>query len=77
MYAASHYGVDAFGITNSLNQAHLTWERIRNAGLKDHCAVRVCDYRDRKRIEERSDELRQAHNDCPGHGAKPFLPARM
>jgi cyclopropane-fatty-acyl-phospholipid synthase len=51
MYAASHYGVDAFGITNSLNQAQLTWERIRNAGLEDHCAVRVCDYRDIEQSE--------------------------
>ena len=46
MYAASHYDVEAFGITASRNQAELAWERIRSAGLDDRCAVRVCDYRD-------------------------------
>ena len=46
MYAASHYDVEAFGITASQNQAELAWERIRSAGLDDRCAVRVCDYRD-------------------------------
>jgi cyclopropane-fatty-acyl-phospholipid synthase len=46
MYAASHYDVEAFGITASQNQAELAWERIRSAGLDDCCAVRVCDYRD-------------------------------
>lgn len=46
MYAASHYNVEAFGITASQNQAEFAWERIRSAGLEDRCAVRVCDYRD-------------------------------
>jgi cyclopropane-fatty-acyl-phospholipid synthase len=46
MYAASHYDVEAFGITASQNQAQLAWERIRSAGLDERCAIRVCDYRD-------------------------------
>ncbi|HTZ60255.1 MAG TPA: class I SAM-dependent methyltransferase [Acidobacteriaceae bacterium] len=45
-YAASHYGVNALGITLSVNQAQLARERISAAGLNDRCAVRVCDYRD-------------------------------
>ncbi len=49
MYAASHYDVEAFGITASLSQAQLARERIRSAGLDDRCAVRVCDYRDLNR----------------------------
>jgi cyclopropane-fatty-acyl-phospholipid synthase len=49
IYAASHYGVRASGITVSARQAELAQERIRSAGLEDRCAVRVCDYRD---IEE-------------------------
>jgi cyclopropane-fatty-acyl-phospholipid synthase len=46
IHAASHYGVDALGITVSDNQAELGSERIRKLGLEDHCAVRISDYRD-------------------------------
>jgi cyclopropane-fatty-acyl-phospholipid synthase len=51
MHAASHFGVEAFGITLSFNQAQLARQRIRVAGLEDHCAIRVCDYRDLGRRE--------------------------
>jgi cyclopropane-fatty-acyl-phospholipid synthase len=46
IHAASHYGVDALGITVSANQAELASERIDKLGLGDHCAVRISDYRD-------------------------------
>ena len=46
MYAASHCGVYADGITLSLRQAELARERIHSAGLENRCAVRLCDYRD-------------------------------
>ncbi len=46
MHAVKNYGVDAFGITLSVAQAALARERIRLAGLADHCKVEVCDYRD-------------------------------
>ena len=46
MHAAKHYGVDSFGITLSVPQAELARERIRLAGLEDHCKVEVCDYRE-------------------------------
>jgi cyclopropane-fatty-acyl-phospholipid synthase len=44
--AASKYGVDATGITLSENQYRLANERIREAGLEDHCRVLLQDYRD-------------------------------
>ncbi len=50
-YAASHFGVEALGITASTNQAQFAWERIRSAGLENRCAVRVCDYRDLEQAE--------------------------
>ena len=46
MHAVKNYGVDAFGITLSVAQAELARERIRLAGLADHCKVEVRDYRD-------------------------------
>lgn len=46
IHAARHYGVRALGITLSEPQAELANERIRQAGLTDHCRVEVCDYRD-------------------------------
>lgn len=45
MYSASHYGVDATGITLSQPQADLANQRIAAAGLADRCRVEVCDYR--------------------------------
>lgn len=45
MYAAEHYGVDATGITLSENQASFARERIRQAGLGNHCRVAIRDYR--------------------------------
>ena len=44
--AAEKYGVDATGITLSENQHRLANERIRAAGLEDHCRVLLQDYRD-------------------------------
>lgn len=46
IYAAQHYGVNATGITVSQPQAGLANARIAEAGLSDHCRVKVCDYRD-------------------------------
>jgi cyclopropane-fatty-acyl-phospholipid synthase len=46
LYAAQHYGVDAYGITLSEPQAELAQQRIQQAGLAEHCRVEVRDYRD-------------------------------
>lgn len=46
LHAAEHYGVQALGITLSQNQHALANERIRAAGLADHCKVLLQDYRD-------------------------------
>jgi cyclopropane-fatty-acyl-phospholipid synthase len=46
MHAAEHYGVQAYGITLSKNQAALAAERIKARGLQDKCRVEVRDYRD-------------------------------
>jgi cyclopropane-fatty-acyl-phospholipid synthase len=46
MYAAQHYGVEAYGITLSQQQAELAQKRIAEAGLSERCRVEVRDYRD-------------------------------
>lgn len=46
VHAASHYGVEALGITLSARQAQIARERIRELGLNDRCRVELCDYRD-------------------------------
>lgn len=46
IHAASHYGVQALGITLSVQQAEVARNRIRELGLNDRCRVEVCDYRD-------------------------------
>ena len=46
IYAAQHYGVEAYGITLSEPQAELAQQRIRDAGLTEKCSVEVRDYRD-------------------------------
>jgi cyclopropane-fatty-acyl-phospholipid synthase len=46
LYAAQHFGVDAYGITLSEPQAELARQRIQQAGLADRCHVEVRDYRD-------------------------------
>jgi cyclopropane-fatty-acyl-phospholipid synthase len=46
IYAAQHYGVEAYGITLSQAQADLAQERIRETGLTDRCRVDMRDYRD-------------------------------
>jgi cyclopropane-fatty-acyl-phospholipid synthase len=46
MHAATHYGVEAVGITLSVPQAELARQRLRESGLNDQCRVEVCDYRD-------------------------------
>lgn len=46
IYAAQHYGVQAFGITLSQPQAELANKRIMEAGLSDCCRVEVSDYRE-------------------------------
>ena len=46
LYAAQHYGVEAYGITLSQAQAELAQQRIQDAGMADRCRVEVRDYRD-------------------------------
>ena len=46
VHAAAAYGVDAVGVTLSEQQADGARERIRDAGVEDHCEVRVADYRE-------------------------------
>jgi cyclopropane-fatty-acyl-phospholipid synthase len=46
MHAASHYGVQAVGITLSVPQAEVARQRVREAGLNKQCRVEVSDYRD-------------------------------
>ncbi|HEY6285011.1 MAG TPA: cyclopropane-fatty-acyl-phospholipid synthase family protein [Ktedonobacteraceae bacterium] len=46
IYAAQHYGVQAYGITLSEPQAKLAQVRIEEAGLTGKCKVEVRDYRE-------------------------------
>jgi len=46
MHAAREYGVDATGITTSVNQVALAKERIEAAGLATTCRVLPLDYRE-------------------------------
>lgn len=46
LYAAQHFGVDAYGITLSEPQVELAQQRIQQAGLAERCRVEVRDYRD-------------------------------
>jgi cyclopropane-fatty-acyl-phospholipid synthase len=46
IYAAKHFGADAFGITLSVSQAEEARERIRAAGLGERCKVEMRDYRE-------------------------------
>ena len=46
IYAAQHYGVEAYGITLSEPQAEFAQRRIEEAGLTGKCKVEVRDYRD-------------------------------
>ena len=46
IYAAQHYGVEAYGVTLSQPQAEFIKKRVQEAGLVEHCRVEVCDYRD-------------------------------
>src|SRR5438270_5875611 len=46
IYAAQHYGVEAYGITLSQPQADLAQKRIAEADLTDRCRVEVRDYRE-------------------------------
>jgi cyclopropane-fatty-acyl-phospholipid synthase len=46
IYAAQHYGVEAYGITLSEPQAELAQRRIEEAGLTGKCKVELRDYRE-------------------------------
>ena len=46
VHAASHYGVEAVGLTVSQEQAEVARERIRQAGLEGRCRVEVNDFFD-------------------------------
>jgi cyclopropane-fatty-acyl-phospholipid synthase len=56
IHAASHYGVQALGITLSVRQAEVARQRIRELGLNYRCRVEVCDYRDLE-LEEQFDKI--------------------
>ncbi|TCV90389.1 class I SAM-dependent methyltransferase [Sulfurirhabdus autotrophica] len=45
-WAAENYGVNATGVTLSLNQYEYVQEQIVKRGLQDRCKVRLMDYRD-------------------------------
>jgi cyclopropane-fatty-acyl-phospholipid synthase len=46
LHAASHFGVEAVGITLSEAQVEFASMRIQEAGLSDRCRVELCDYRE-------------------------------
>lgn len=46
IYAAQHYGVEAHGVTLSLEQLKLAKSRIKQAGLEGRVTVSLRDYRD-------------------------------
>jgi cyclopropane-fatty-acyl-phospholipid synthase len=46
IHAATHYGVDAVGVTLSTRQADLATKRIAEAGLSKCCRIELRDYRD-------------------------------
>ncbi len=46
MHAAHHYGVDAVGITISMEQYELAGKRVAEAGLAGQIEIRLQDYRD-------------------------------
>lgn len=46
LHAAQHYGVEAVGVTLSIEQARLARQRLADAGLADRVEIRVQDYRD-------------------------------
>ena len=51
LYAAEHYGVEAFGITLSEVQRSMVEERIDAAGLRDRVRVELMDYRELDKVE--------------------------
>ena len=46
IHAATHYGVNAVGVTLSKRQAELATKRIADAGLSKCCRIELRDYRD-------------------------------
>jgi cyclopropane-fatty-acyl-phospholipid synthase len=46
LHAARNFGVEAYGVTLSREQAELASTRIREAGLADRCRVELRDYRE-------------------------------
>ncbi|HEY1687957.1 MAG TPA: cyclopropane-fatty-acyl-phospholipid synthase family protein [Solirubrobacteraceae bacterium] len=46
LHAATHYGVNAVGITLSPSQAELARRRVAEAGLAERVEIRLADYRD-------------------------------
>lgn len=46
LHAATHYGVEAVGVTLSKRQAELAAQRVCEQGLQDRVKIRVQDYRD-------------------------------
>ena len=54
LYAATHFGVKATGITNSRHHYHMARERVRQAGLETQVVVRPDDF---KRVNERFDKI--------------------
>jgi cyclopropane-fatty-acyl-phospholipid synthase len=46
IYGAQNFGVEADGITLSAQQAAFARERVKKAGLQQHCCVEIRDYRE-------------------------------
>ena len=53
-YAATHYGVQAHGVTLSEAQVELTQQRIRERGLEGQVTVALCDYND---VDQKFDKI--------------------
>ncbi len=73
--AAQQYGVEATGITLSIEQYKGAKERIRKAGLEDKVDVRLCNYMDLDPEQEQFDKI--ASIGMFEHVGKEFLPLYM
>ncbi len=54
LYAATHFGVNATGITNSRHHCQTAQQRIQQAGLEQHVTVRLDDF---KHVQESFDKI--------------------
>jgi cyclopropane-fatty-acyl-phospholipid synthase len=52
MHAATHYGVEAVGITLSVPQAEVARKRLQESELNHQCRVEILDYREIERNQQ-------------------------